>query len=222
MARTMGDATHAAVPELAAIRSQLQLVAGYDTGSPDVDWTAADWALFPGIPHVTIDQGFTGSPNLTATVRDVEFGAWQPGQAVNLAGWNVARPTIYCTTGETGYNLAAVLADGWRGDLWLAIAGWQPGQPLPAAPGCTIVAVQNDYSNPAYDRSVVLDPVWPGTQEDQAVVIPGLPAGTQWATDPVTFVDTTNGTSYYVGQGTDGTIWMTKFVSGAWTTPVRL
>jgi hypothetical protein len=221
MTRTMGDATHDAVPQLAAIRGQLQLVAGYDTGSPDIDWTAADWALFPGIPHVTIDQGFTGSPNPAATVRDVEYGAWAPGQAVNRAGWNVPRPTIYCTTGETGYNLAAVLADGWKGDVWLAIAGWQPGQPLPAAPGCTIVAVQNNYSNPNYDLSVVLDPNWPYV-EDSMVVIPGLPAGTTWVTDPVVFVDTRVGVPFYVGLGTDGAVWMTKYVSGAWATPVQL
>jgi hypothetical protein len=161
MTRLMGDATHDAVSALAAIRGELQLVAGYDTGSPSVDWTEADFAQFPGIPHVTIDQAYTGSPNLSATVRDVEYGAWAPGQAVNRTGWNVPRPTIYCTTGETGYNLATALADGWRGDLWLAIDGWQPGNALPSAPGCTIVAVQNNYNNPNYDLSVVLDPTWP-------------------------------------------------------------
>jgi hypothetical protein len=180
MTRVMGDATHSAVPQLAAIKSSLQLVAGYVTGGKNssIEWTAADWAQFPGIPHVTIDQGFADSPNLSATVRDVEYGAWAPGQAVNRAGWNVPRPTIYCTTGETGYNLATVLADGWRGDVWLAIAGWQPGQPLPAAPGCTIVAVQNDYSNPNYDLSDVLDPAWPAVpgpaaQESDMLIIYG-------------------------------------------------
>src|SRR5215469_16680762 len=188
MTRTMGDATHDMVPQLAAIRSRLQLVAGYDTGSPDIDWTAADVAQFSGLTVLMIDQGFTGSPNLKANIRDVEFGAWTPGQAVNRAGWNVPRPTIYCTLLETGYGLLTtpgVLADGWRGDLWLAIPGWQPGQPLPAAPGCTIVAVQNelDVAN-AYDLSVVLDPAWPGRDGVLMKILSvdrsTVPAGVNW------------------------------------------
>lgn len=164
--RIMGDATHANVAALAAA-GPWDLVAGYDTGSPGIDWTPADVALFT-CPVLMIDQGYTGSPNLAATIRDVENGAWGPGQAVSRAGWDVPRPTIYCTTGEAGYNLAAVLADGWQGDLWLAIPGWQPGQPLPAAPGCTIVAVQNVQGMAgAYDSSVVLDPVWPAAAANE-------------------------------------------------------
>lgn len=225
MTRLMGDATHAGVPQLAAIRGRLQLAAGYDTGSPDIDWTPADWAQFPGIPHVTIDQGYTGSPNPAATVRDVEYGAWAPGQAVSRDGWNTPRPTIYCTLRETGYGLLTtpgVLADGWKGDLWLAIDSWQPGDPLPPAPGCTIVAIQNDYSNPGYDLSVVLDPAWPGvTENDMPTVLPGLPAGAQWITFNY-LVDTLRGVPYVIGNGTDGSVWMTKFVSGAWSAPVRL
>jgi hypothetical protein len=219
MTRMMGDATHADVPELAAIRGQLQLVAGYDTGSPDIAWTAADWALFPGIPHVTIDQGFTGSPNLSATVRDVEFGAWQPAQAVNRAGWNVPRPTIYCTIGEAGYNLAAVLADGWRGDLWLAIAGWQQGDPLPAAPGCTIVAVQNNYSNPAYDLSDVLDPAWPA--KETVVQIPGKPG--DWVGQPVVWSNPDGSLAWFGVSAVDGFAYtMTAPPGGTWSTPVRV
>lgn len=181
--RTMGDATHDCVPQLAALNG-LELVAGYDTGSFDIAWTADDFARFPGIPHLTIDQGFTGSPNLKANIRDVEFNAWAPGQAVNRAGWNVPRPTIYCTLSETGYGLLTtpgVLADGWRGDLWLSIPGWQPGDALPATPGCTVVAVQNDFTNPSYDLSVVLDPYWPASgpakENDMIIWLPAPEAG---------------------------------------------
>lgn len=158
MTRTMGDAIADNVPALAQV-SGLQLVAGYVTGTPDILWTAADWAEFPGLPQVTIDQGYTGSPVPSAIVRDVEEGAWTAANAVNMSDWTPVRPTIYCDQSD----LTGVLAAGWQGDLWLAIPGWVTGQALPTAPGCTVVAVQNqpDAGNGAYDLSVVLDPYWP-------------------------------------------------------------
>lgn len=154
----MGDATHSNVPLLAAARSSLQLVAGYVTGTPDVQWTAADWAQFPGLPQVTIDQGYQSPPVTTAIVRDYEPGAWSTAAVADLSTWTAARPTIYCDQAD----LPAVLGYGWKGCLWLAIVGWTPGQALPDAPGCNIVAVQNqDDVDNAYDLSVVLDPTWP-------------------------------------------------------------
>jgi len=151
----MGDATHDSV---SALPRTLDLVAGYVTGSPTVQWTAADFARFPGIPHVTVDQAYTGSPAPAAVVRDVEPGAWTAHAAVTTSPWTPVRPTIYCDRAD----LPAVLQAGWRGDLWLAIPGWAEGATLPPAPGCRIVAVQNrfDVAN-AYDLSVVLDPAWP-------------------------------------------------------------
>lgn len=157
MTRLMGDAIRDNVAALAAVPG-LELVAGYVTGTPDIVWTPADWALFVGLPEVTIDQGYTGSPVASAIVRDVETGAWTPANAVTTSPWTPARPTIYCNQS----TLPAVLAAGWQGDLWLAIVGWQPGQSLPAAPGCTVVAVQNQLDVAGtYDLSTVLDPTWP-------------------------------------------------------------
>jgi hypothetical protein len=169
MTRRMGDAIHVNVGALAAA-GPWDLVAGYVTGSPDIVWTAADFARFPGIPIVTIDQGFTGSPVATADVRDVETGAWTAAAAVNRSGWTTARPTIYCNQS----TLPSVLSEGWRGDLWLAIVGWQAGEALPSAPGCTIVAVQDqlDVAN-AYDVSTVIDPFWP--LEDAMAVVTAQP-----------------------------------------------
>jgi hypothetical protein len=43
----MGDAIHDNVPALASAQSGLQLVAGYVTGTPNIQWTTSDWALFP-------------------------------------------------------------------------------------------------------------------------------------------------------------------------------
>jgi hypothetical protein len=201
----MGDATHDNVPELAKVPG-LQLVAGYDTGSPSIDWTSADWARFPGVPHVTIDQGFTGSPNLAANVRDVEPGAWAPGQAVDRSGWNVPRPTIYCNQS----TLPSVLADGWKGDLWLAIPG-HTGPP-PAVRDCVVVAIQDDYNNPAYDLSTVYDPYWPLETKamNNVIQIPNVPGS--WI---AVYHYVPN--AIVVGQGTDGRVWVTKFVNGVWT-----
>lgn len=159
MTRIMGDATHANAATLAAALPPVDLVAGYVTGTPDIQWTAADWAMFPGKTLVTIDQGDAGSPVASATVRDVEPGAWTPLSAVMDKPWTAARPTIYCDQNDLT-RPGGVLSCGWQGDLWLAISGWQPGDPLPAAPGCTIVAVQDHYET-AFDLSYVLDPGWP-------------------------------------------------------------
>jgi hypothetical protein len=172
----MGDAIH---DNVASLPAGLQLVAGYVTGTPDIQWTAADWARFPGIPHVTIDQGYQSPPVTTATVRDVEAGAWTVSSAVDRTNWTAARQTIYCDQA----TLPGVLQAGWQGDLWLAIVGWQPGQSLPAAPGCTVVAVQNQQNvGSLYDLSVVLDPTWPyaagPAQENDMPVIMYLPTGT--------------------------------------------
>jgi hypothetical protein len=158
MTRLMGDAIADNASSLGSIAG-LQLVAGYVTGTSDIQWTAADWALYPSLPHVTIDQGYESPAVTTATVRDVETGAWAADAAtVSLSSWTAARPTIYCDQS----TLPTILQLGWQGDLWLAIIGWAVGDTLPATPGCTVVAVQyDDDVNDEYDLSYVLDPTWP-------------------------------------------------------------
>lgn len=133
------------------------VVLGYDTGTPDIRWTASDWAMFPHARHVHIDQGGPGSPVVTATVRDVETGAWDPQTAVGRRGdWLTERPTIYCNQN----TLPRVLEAGWKGDLWLA----KMESPYPVTPpvvaGCTVVAQQVEFDT-AFDRNVVFDPCWP-------------------------------------------------------------
>lgn len=127
----------------------------YGTGSLDIDWNSAERALFPAHILCEIDQGGLGTPVPGATVRDVENGAWGPGAAVDTTHWTAERRTIYCSRD----TLPSVLADGWHGDIWLAWPGWQ-GEPLPSAPGCVIVAVQ-DIWTANYDHSTVLDATWP-------------------------------------------------------------
>ena len=155
MTRTMVDFTHDAVSIVRREVPSPQMVGWYSTGSPDVRWTDADRAEFQGAIMVDIDQGFTGSPVPTANVRDVETGAWGPGTAVNRAGWLAERPTIYCDRS----TLPSVIADGWRGDVWLSWPGYDGVAP-PLFPGVTVVAVQNVIGRD-YDTSVVYDPYWP-------------------------------------------------------------
>lgn len=148
------DAKHA---NIASIPQDAEVVLGYDTGTSDIRWTAADWERFATSRKVHIDQGGPGSPVLSATVRDVETGAWIPEIAVrNTAGWNPDRPTIYCNRSD----LPRVLAAGWRGDLWLAIPSIAPPSAPPVVRDCTVVAVQHRFAG-SYDRSVVFDPYWP-------------------------------------------------------------
>ena len=158
MIRTMGDAIHDNVPALA--KARIGMVAGYVTGSPDIVWTAADWAAFPGIPHVTIDQGFTGSPVATAVVRDVEAGAWTVAAAVDKTGWTASRPTIYCSASV----LPGLATAGWQGDVWIADYVSSPPAAPPAMPaGMTCVAWQwtDSGGGGLYDLSVVFDESWP-------------------------------------------------------------
>jgi hypothetical protein len=148
------DAIHANVE---AIPVNAPVVMGYDTGTPDIKWTAADWARFTTPRKVHIDQGGRGSPVLTSTVRDVETGAWSPEMASrDTKGWNPARPTIYCNQS----TLPRVLAAGWRGDLWLAEPTGTPPSTPPIVPNCTVVAVQYAFLNSS-DLSVVFDHDWP-------------------------------------------------------------
>lgn len=151
----MGDSTHANVSILKRYCGDLHYIAGYVTGTPDIKWTDTDWAQFPDATHITIDQGGPGSPVDTAIVRDVEPGAWNAKAAVNKTGWNVERPTIYCDRSD----LSSVLANGWRGDIWLAYPGWNSPEP-PSVSAGKIVAVQNNYYG-TYDTSTVYDTTWP-------------------------------------------------------------
>ena len=150
------DATHLNV---SSIPVSAPVVLGYDTGTPDIRWTAADWARFSTRRHVHIDQGGPGSPVLTSHVRDVETGAWDAVRAVqDTAGWNVPRRTIYCNQN----TLPRVLAAGWHGDLWLAIPSPEPPTEPPVVQDCRVVAVQFSFDGDN-DRSIVFDDTWPNT-----------------------------------------------------------
>lgn len=154
MSRTMYDFTHENVAWFKAHLPNPGMVAWYGTGSPGIQWTTADRAMFPNATMLEIDQGGSGSPILTAHIRDVENGAWSPGRAVDRTGWNVEFPTIYGSRS----SISQVIADGWRGDVWLASPGWS-GTTAPSIPGVNVVAVQNNWQA-NYDSSIVFDDTW--------------------------------------------------------------
>jgi hypothetical protein len=169
----MGDAIHLNVPALA--QAGTDMVAGYVTGTPDIQWTASDFALFAGKVVVTIDQGANGSPVGSANVRDVEAGAWTPAAAVQLAGWTAPRPTIYCNLS----TLPAVTGAGWTGDVWLADLTSAPPTSPPPVGGVNVVAQQYALSVAgAYDLSVVFDPAWPSatTRKATKMIILSVPS----------------------------------------------
>lgn len=155
MDRVMLDATGQNARWLAANQPRPDLIAFYETGGPNIAWHPEDLALFPGCVRVSIDQGFTGSPVTTATVRDVEAGAWSANPAEHDKPWTAPRKTIYCARN----SIPDVLAGGWNGDVWLAWPGYNSPNP-PKVPGCNVVAVQRDFET-EYDRSIVYDTTWP-------------------------------------------------------------
>jgi hypothetical protein len=162
----MIDTTHAGLPSTLATIKALpsgSLVGLYDTGSSNILATAADIASIPSIDHVVmIDQGFTGSPNLKATVRDCENGAWLVSKAVNKAGWNVPRPTLYLGFPDTAQQ---AFDAGWRGDVWLVHSSSTPPTSPPVVPaGLNVVAVQWNFGNPNFDVSIVFDDTWPNAK----------------------------------------------------------
>jgi hypothetical protein len=156
MTQTMIDCIGSSAANVAQMFPDAAMIAYYVTGSGGIMWNSAEVAAFSkATKRVTIDQGGAGSPVSSATVRDVETGAWTPQNAVQNGPWVAARPTIYCNQS----TLPQVLAAGWKGDLWLAIPGYDSTVP-PVVPGCTVVAVQNTFAG-EYDSSIVYDPDWP-------------------------------------------------------------
>lgn len=163
MTRNMIDTTHDGFAIASIEIDKLlpgDIVALYDTGSPDIMATPADIRQIPPQLHIVmIDQGFTGSPNPTATVRDCEKGAWSLGSAVVTVNWHVTRPTLYLGFPDT---VQMAHDAGWRGDVWLVHpSNLPPTSPPAVPPGLNVVAVQWGFGRPEFDRSVVFDPTWP-------------------------------------------------------------
>jgi hypothetical protein len=116
----MIDAIHGCV---SSIPARAQKVAGYVTGSSDIQWTAQDWARFATTAKVRINQ-MPGTNPLLGDVLDVEDGAWtneEAAQACKERKQHGLQINLYSSQG----NLTALLnacdsAGVTAGNLWVA------------------------------------------------------------------------------------------------------
>jgi hypothetical protein len=145
-------------------------VAGYGTGTGDVPWTPAEWALFPKAGHVRIDQ--TPGLNLFATggadVADIEAYAGTVSSFVAAVKERIAHGVEWSTaygsdsTLLTVHNeLEAAGPHGWyfgHVDCWLA--DWNLSEAQAAAlvgrevHGMTCRAVQ--WASPSSNPSTIV------------------------------------------------------------------
>jgi hypothetical protein len=169
----MIDATHANLARIPAnVAAAVAKVAGYDSGTSDIQWTPADFSRFPHAGHVRLEQGYTWTlPQiLNCEGFDVERGAVTPQvaaagvQARINAG--IQWTTIYGSDGSLAAVQAALKAFGpsWyygHVDCWLA--DWNLDEAQAAAKlgteihGMTCRAVQ--WASPATNPGTVI----PGT-----------------------------------------------------------
>lgn len=153
---TIIDTIHADVPN---IPRSAPKVGGYVTGTPDIQWTAEDWARFPEAGHVPVNQD-PADPS-THGVADVEEGAYTIAEAVERArARKSAGYGIYNYTDEANVSeLCQALTDGGidGSEIWLANwnlseeeAAGLLGQAVHGYPGHVIKAVQwaSPTSNP--------------------------------------------------------------------------
>ena len=122
------DATHANIPQLPP---GLQY-AGYSTGSPDIKWTAEDWAAHPGALRIDQDAGASDG---TADYLDVERGAAMNADAAGwyrraLMSYRAATrpgqrwPGIYTSQSNVTLLVDALIAGGVTSGPKLIIARW--------------------------------------------------------------------------------------------------
>lgn len=176
MTRTMYDSVTAT-----DIPADAEMVAGYvDRKKP---WTAADWARFPGVPHIRIATRASTTGN-GVDVLDVERGDATPAQA---PGWintqralGYHRPTIYCPASLRAQVVAACdqngphLVAGRDYDLWIARYRASATTPPHNEPGAAATQYANaDTSGGHYDLSLVADDGWPHRTDSPTPTPPG-------------------------------------------------
>ena len=125
------DATHA---NIAQLPPGLQY-AGYSTGSPDIRWTAEDWAAHPGALRIDQDAGASDG---TADYLDVERGAATNAEAAGwyrraLLSYRAATrpgqrwPGIYTSQSNVTWLVNSLIAGGVTSGPKLIIAKWDLG-----------------------------------------------------------------------------------------------
>lgn len=186
MTRTLADAAN---PRSIPRNGDIELVAGYLTGTPGALWRG-QWENFPGKILVTIDQGGAGAPQYQANVMDVEPDCYRPK---DIQAWmdksTALRPTVYCDRSD--YPSVRKV---WAGPVWLAA----PGVNRVPDGYVNIIGIQNVTSGSGFDLSVIFDDYWPGRFVPQPSPLPIPKSGTEMYTSTVapggkTFVPFTAG-----------------------------
>lgn len=146
-AEFMVDVTHGSVGRLP---TNLHMrIAGYTTGTPDIQWSGSDWTRFPKARLIRIDQ--SNDIGIHGDVKDVEPGASTVQTAVDAAATRAKRgasSTIYCD----GSDLASVRAECEAKGLGIRIVAvqhaWASREPGTVIPGTklTLGEVNADLS----------------------------------------------------------------------------
>jgi hypothetical protein len=120
-------------------------VAGYITGTPDIQWTNADWDRFPRSGKVRINQD--GSTDVSeagvGNVADCEPGAFSVAQVVEwvkLRKHSNIASAVYVSASEQGSLTGALREAGHTGvDLW--VANWD----LSEAEAADLLTTSGEY-----------------------------------------------------------------------------
>jgi hypothetical protein len=189
-------------------------VAGYVTGTPDIEWLPSDWARFPSSGHVRIDQ----SPALAAwasgaaDVADVENFAGTQATAVAEAlerhkkGWY---SFVYVAQGSFDAMQSAMNAAGLEGHVQYWVANWDldEAQAVAALSG-DVVAVQ--YASPSSNPATVVPGGTQTLSEANLDISVTVPSWFQYITpEPQkTGVVITSGFKAYPVTSYDGITWL--------------
>ena len=175
----------------------LDMVAGYVNGA--YAWSASDWAMFPGMPHVRIDV--TGGLPEVSDVLDVETGDADVPGAVRWVAWRRHHHPDWVNVVYSNRATLTPLFDG------MGIAGYTVGRDfhlwvatldgVKTLPDMTGVVAVQWLNTPGYDESAVYDDAWfrPAATAalpkndpkvaDMIIINPLNPKGLPW---PGTFV----------------------------------
>lgn len=164
----MVDTIHADVSKVPA---NIPEIAGYISGTSDIDWTSADWARFARARKVRVYQGYGPRPAPHAyDAVDIETGALSPEEAAQCVKERVDAgipwTTFYATDTSAALANAAVQRLGehyWNGHVNIWLADWNLSQEtaIPyigrAVHGATCIGVQ--WASPSSNPHTIL----PGT-----------------------------------------------------------
>jgi hypothetical protein len=189
----MVDFTHSAVGNVPN-SSAFEYVAGYTSGTSNIEWTAADWAKYTQQHHIRIEQGYGGFSVARSTydMLDMETGAWTPAGVVSAVNSAITDGYEYTTVYAVPsglQTLAGLMTAEEIASTDCVVANWNLNQTQAAALvgtkmyGFLVRGVQ--WASPTSNPNTIL----PGTSltlrqanvdlnEVQAGWVPSVPRGT--------------------------------------------